>query len=672
MPGPLLLLLALAAASPPPPVEGGGAGDSTAATGRIEEIEVRARRLDREADRLTGFVTLDRETTELLPALGEQDPIRALQWLPGVQTASDISSGLYVRGGSPDQTLILLDDVTVYNPTHAFGLFSTFNTDVVDEVRLYKGAYPARYGGRLGSVLEVRQRATDGAGFSGRGGVSTITGRLLLEGPAGRGSWMVGGRRTYLEPILDALRNEDNEIPSYYFYDLNGRLVVPAGRGSQFSVTGYAGRDDLFLDLDEDSFLDIRWGNRTASGQLRRPLGQAWTGTLLLSGSEYESRTDLRFFTTPFSFRNRLREGTLRADLVGPIAPRHRLSTGASVAFYDFLYRESFNFDEQARFRSRPTDVSLYVEDEWSPGPVSTAIGARGRYFSEGRRFLLEPRLSASWAVDERTRLKIGGGLYHQYVQLVTTEGFSAGDFYLPVDSSADPGRSLQAVVGVERTLSPAWDVSVEGFATKFDELLALDNLANADRTVQTTADAFLQDGTGWSRGAEVLVRRKTGALTGWVGYTLGWTRRRFAELNGGEEFPPKYDRRHDLSVTAGYRTGRWRFGSAFVYATGQAFTPATARYRLRNPATGADTEGGRVLAGPRNSGRLGAYQRLDVSITRDFLLLGRPAEGYLQVFNVTNRRNEWFVQYDTEGIDDPEVVRMLPIIPSLGIRFGF
>lgn len=668
MPGTLVVLLALVAAPP-------AAGDTAAVRAEeqpVEEIEVRARRLDEEDDRLTGFVTLDRETTELLPALGEQDPIRALQWLPGVQTASDVSSGLYVRGGSPDQTLILLDDVTVYNPTHAFGLFSTFNTDVIDEVRLYKGAYPARYGGRLGSVLEVRQRPAEASAVSGRGGVSTITGRLLLEGPAGGGSWMVGGRRTYLEPILDALRSEDNEIPSYYFYDLNGRLTVPAGRGGRLSVTGYSGHDDLFLDLDEDSFLDIRWGNRTVSGRLERPLGEAWTGALLLSGSEYDSRTDVSFFTTPFSFHNRLRESTFRADLTGPLAPRHRLSAGASASFYDFLYRESFNFDRQARFRSRPSDLSLYLEDEWSPGRVSCAVGLRGRYFSEGRRFLLEPRLSASWAVGERTRVKAGGGVYHQYVQLVTTEGFSAGDFYLPVDSSADPGRSLQAVLGVERAISVAWSASVEGFATRFDELLAPDNLSNADRTVETTADAFLQDGTGWSRGAEVLVRRRTGALTGWVGYTLGWTRRKFAALNGGEEFPPKYDRRHDLSVTAGYRRGRWRFGSAFVYATGQAFTPATARYRLRNPATGANNEGGRVLAGARNSGRLGSYQRLDVSVTRDFRMFGRPAEWYLQVFNVTNRRNEWFVQYDTDGNDDPEVVRMLPVIPSLGIRFDF
>ena len=640
----------------------------------MDRVEVRADPLETQRKALTGLVTLEKEDIEALPALGEQDPIRALELMPGVQSASDISSGLYVRGGGPDQNLILLDEVTVYNPTHAFGLFSTFNSDVVDQVRLYKGAFPARYGGRIGSVLDVRNKPALAPKVSGRGSLSTITGKLMLEGPAAGGHWIGSLRRTYLEPFLNAIRNEDNQIPSYYFYDFNGRYWHPGPEDGSFLVTGYLGQDDLRLDLDVDSFLDIRWGNQVYSGKYQHVFGRDVTGSLLLSGSLYDSKTSVQIFTTPIEFSNRLEDVSLGGDLSWFPSTEHHVLGGVMASWYDFTYRESFNFDDQLTYRSRPIDVSAFVEDEWSrPGGTIYGAGVRFRHFSEGDRLLFEPRVSASWPFDGNKRFKLGAGIYHQYLQLVTTEGFSAGDFYLPVDGSSPPPRSVQGVAGLEWRPSLQYELRVEGYYTDLANLLTLNTLRSADTGFTETADAFVTGGTGWASGVELFLQRRTGTITGWVGYTLGWTRRTFDSVDGGEAYPPKYDRRHDLSVVANHERGKWQFGAAFLYATGQAFTPVTARYSLANPATDTFTETGNVLPGSKNSARLLPYHRLDVSVFRDLSVFGQPAQAFLQVFNLYSRRNEWFVQYDGEGGDpEPVVAKMLPIIPSLGIRFDF
>jgi len=281
--------------------------------------------------------------------------------------------------------------------------------------------------------------------------------------------------------------------------------------------------------------------------------------------------------------------------------------------------------------------------------------------------------MSASHVISGRVRAKLGGGIYHQYLQLVSTEGLAATDFYVPLDETTDPGRSWQVVGGVEFDPGLAWRTSIEGYYTGLSNLVAFDNTLPGGVEIQTADDIFHTGGEGWAAGAEIFLERRLGSLTGWVGYTLGWTRRTFSELNSGEAFPPKYDRRHDLNVVAQLRRGKWTFGSNFIYATGQAFTPAAARYELRNPATGKFPSDSLVLPATRNSARLLPYHRLDVSVSRSFGLFGLPAEWVFQVFNLYNRRNEWFVQYDTSGpVTDADVAKMLPLIPSLGVNFRF
>jgi len=640
----------------------------------VNRIVVEAPRIVSEVD--ASVIQLDIKALNTVPAIGEPDPIRSLQFLPGVQTASDISSGLYVRGGGPDQTLVMLDRVTVYNPTHAFGLFSTFNADAIGGVKLYKGAYPADYGGRLGAVLDVASRGVAAPKISGTAGISTIASRLTLEGPLGQSRWLLSGRRTYLEPFLNALSTPESPLPSYYFYDLNGKLT--AGKTTQGILNGYHGRDDISFELDADSFIGIKWGNSLVSGAVRHFFRDNLLGEIAVSGSEYISDTNLKILNTDIKIFNRLRDYSVRGDLDWTLS-KHRIGVGLQASSYDFEYAQEFNRDPGVGFKATPYEFATYLDDRWRPFTgTSIRPGLRVRYVSDGERTLFEPRLAASQLVGGGVRLKIGGGVYNQFLQLVSTEGFSAADFYLPIDETARMAQSWQAVLGADWLVSRQYEFSIEGYYTRLENLVTLDN-TNGDNTSTATVDVFRTDGEGYATGAEFFIHKRTGALTGWVGYTLGWTRRRFEELNQGERYPPKYDRRHDVSAVASYRRNKWIFGGALIYATGQAFTPAAARYRLRDPAVGFGKDfpnfdgSQRLLPAARNSARLLPYHRVDVSVTRRFSLFGLPAEGVLQIFNLYSRRNEWFIQYDTDNPDtEPVVTKQLPIIPSLGVNFKF
>ena len=603
-------------------------------------------------------ISLRAKPVQQLPALGEADLLRSLQLLPGIQAVSDISSGLYVRGGGPDQTAILLDDIPLYNPSHLFGLFSTFNPDAIKEVNLYKGAYPAPYGRTLGAVLDVSNREGNRKRTSGRGGVSLISGRLLTEGPVGQGSWMLAGRRTYLESVLSAIRSRGVDIPlNYYFYDFNGK-VNQRWSDDTFTVSTYWGQDDLRLDLedDEESLVDLRWGNRALTARWTRVFSPALFGHFMAAGSEYESIIALRFLDAPVRIANSIRDWSLKGDLDYFANRNHTLSLGFLATLFEFHFARSFNERSQLDLRQEPVLLEGYVQDEWRPGPTTRVqLGGRGTYFSVGHRWHFAPRLSLSHALSDKVRVKAGGGVYRQHLQLITTEGFSGGDFWVPLDNTVEPGRSYQTVTGVEWTPSPRYQFSVEAYYTDLANLVTVDTEVPDDNEATHSEAVFKSGGTGWASGLEVFLQRRTGALTGWIGYALGWTRRTFPELNDGRPFPPKHDRRHDLSFVASYKVGAWRFGASLAYASGQAFTPPS------EPSA------------QLNSARLLPYHRLDVSASRSFELWRIASEFYVQIFNVYSRRNEWFLQLDSVDPEvDPRKIKQLPIIPTLGFNFSF
>ena len=603
-------------------------------------------------------ISLRAKPVQQLPALGEADLLRGLQLLPGVQAVADISSGLYVRGGDPDQTAILLDDTPLYNPSHLFGLFAAFNPDAIREVDLYKGAYPAPYGRTLGAVLDVSNREGNRKRTSGRGGVSLIAGRLLTEGPVGQGSWMLAGRRTYLEPVLSAIRARGVEIPlNYYFYDFNGSINQRRDDDT-FAASAYWGQDDLRLELedDKDSFVDLRWGNRALTARWTRAFSPALFGHFTAAGSSYESIVALRFLDAPVRIANSISDWSLKGDVDYFANRDHTLSLGLLATLFEFHFVRSFNERTQLDLRQEPVLLEGYVQDEWRLGRTTRVqLGGRGTYFSEGNRWHFTPRLSLSQALSDKFRVKVAVGVYRQHLQLITTEAFSGGDFWVPLDSTVEPGRSYQAVTGVEWTPSPRYHLSADAYYTDLANLVTVDTELPDDNEDTHSEAVFNSDGTGWASGVEVFLQRRSGALTGWLGYALAWTRRTFPELNDGQPFPLKHDRRHDLSFVGSYEVGAWRLGANLAYASGQAFTPVS-----ETPAQ-------------RNSARLQPYHRLDVSASRSFALRGADSEFYVQVFNIYSRRNEWFVQLDAvEPEVDPRKIKQLPIIPTLGVNFSF
>jgi len=638
-----------------------------------EEIVVEAKREEEEQLLQTGFITLPTERIADLPSFGETDILRSLPLLPGIQAASDISSGLYIRGGGPDQTLILLDQIPLYNPSHAFGFFSTFNADAIKDMSLHKGAYPAQYGGRLGSVLDVRNRDGNRKKFEGTGGVSIISGRLMLEGPTKSGSWMVSGRRTYLDPLLSAIRTDSTDIPCYYFYDLNAKLNQDWGDRDKLSVSGYAGRDDLNFDLEEDTFFTIRWGNTAATVKWNHIFSDNVFWNFMIAGSKYFSDTNLNIFDTPILISNSVRDLSAKGDLDFFVNTKHSLSTGFLATKYDFRYKQVFNQDEQISLKETPSLYSIYMQDHWQPTQgTSLRLGIRANHFTEQDGIRVEPRGAFSYQFKPKWRFKAGGGTYTQYLQFVSTEAFSGSDFWVPLDGTVDPGQSWQAVSRLEYEPSDRYKFSVESYYTDMSNLVLIDQDVAVDTEGTTSEDVFVTGGTGYATGVEVFLQRRTGKFTGWIGYTLGWTRRTFGELNNGKQFPTKYDRRNDLSFVVNYRTGKWTFGSSLIYGTGQAYTPIVGRYSLRNPAVSEFDTDRYAIPGDKNSARLLPYHRLDLSVKRKFSLFGAGAEWYVQVFNAYNRCNEWFVENDNGGDASPRVFKMLPVVPTAGIDFGF
>ena len=487
-----------------------------------------------------------------MAAMGEPDLLRGLQLLPGVQSASDFSSGLYVRGGGPDQTGIFLDQARLYNPSHAFGLFSTFNPDAVKDVTLYKGAYPAQYGGNLGAVLDVQNRDGNRRRFSTSGGISLISSRLLAEGPLGSGSWMLAGRRTYIDPLLRAVRKRADEFKGlgYHFYDVNGKMNTQLTDRDNLMVSFYGGEDDLNLAIQEgDDRLSfgMLWGNQTVTGRWTHVFSPQLFSRLIALYSEYHSRITVDLLDLPLAIDNKVREVTLKSDFDYFASDRHTLRSGADLSFYRFNYGSQFD-EYKSTLSTKPFLLNSYIQDDWQLSSLTEAqLGVRAAYYSDGSDLSVNPRFSLRHFLQDNVRIKLAGGIYRQYLQLVSSEGFSGADTWVPLDETVDPGRSWQVITGLEWDASKSYSLSTEAYYTDLSNLVSVNEDAEENREDLTSKELFHTGGTGYATGLEFFLEKRSGQLTGWLGYTLGWTRRTFDQIDYGRSHPPKYDRRHDL-----------------------------------------------------------------------------------------------------------------------------
>ncbi len=620
-----------------------------------------------------GMAEVSTKLIKDLPSVLQADVFRSIQLLPGVKSASDFSSGLYIRGGSPDQTLILLDGTTVYNPTHFFGFFSTFNPDAIKDVQLYKGGYPAKYGGRLGSVLAIYNKDGNRKKTDGSLTLGLLSSRAMAEGPYSKGSWMLAFRRSTLEPVLAILKKTIDNIPSsFYFWDANGKFNYDADDLNKLSLAFYAGQDYLDFPFAEDAAIKLRYGNNTLTTKWTHLFSNKVFSTLTLTGSHYFNYPQFNIADTPFRRSNTIYDLSLKGDLQYIPNQQHQFEAGFWSGTLTMRLKDHFNNEEIFHSRIYSRYSSLYLQDTWKPSLRWQIIyGARLNYFSRGNYLRISPRLSIEYRPTTTLRLQAAYGRYYQFLTLVTNQAFSGFDTWLTSAKGVGPAFGDQWILGVKSQPSADYDLSVEGYYRTMEDLFELDPFIPDDAGLDYAG--LFRFGEGYAYGIETRLQKTRGRLNGYVGYTYSVTRRRFPDFNQDRFFPPRYDREHELTLVANYQLSRrWKATFVFTYSTGQAYTRPLGRTVITAPFTSGGLD--LLTVGKVNASRLPAYHRMDIAFARSGTFLGLwPATLQLQVINMLSHRNIWFYNYDfnKNPIERKEVL-MLPIIPSVSYTIKF
>ena len=677
-------------------------------------------------------VTLSPRNLVKLPSLGETDIFRALQLLPGVSGTNDATSGLFIRGGTPDENLVLLDGMTVDHVDHFFGVFSAFNSDAIKDVRLHKGGFPAEFGGRTSSVVEMIGKSGDNENYNMSGGMNLLSGRALTEVPlGGKGSWLVSARRSYTDIIRTGLYNNifstlegaDEEAgptaptfggggrgggpgggrggfgnfqqqsiqPDFSFYDVNSKLTFTPTDGDVLALSVYAGEDKL----DESALgqditgrngqtrttpdrVDVsNWGNRGASGRWSRAWSGRFTSDALVAYSEYFSKASLDVASARFA--RGFRENNQVTDFTARVDNSWRLSQGSDVRFglqttrsdvsYDFQQLQGDSVRGGLNLGGEGTLSSAYAQHRWLPSDrVEITLGLRTSTYDQTSDLYWEPRASAQFRVNDRVRIKGAWGRYHQFVKRVENEDVLEGsrDFWVLAGDDLDPSFAEHRIIGVSYD-NPDWLFDVEAYDKALDGVSQFSTRLR--RTPNQTLDDLFFSGVGHARGVEVLVQKKRGQLTGWVGYTLSEVEYELADFNNGNSFPASHDQLSEFKSVVMYQAGPWSLSSTWVYGSGKPYTIPEAQYPI-------ELLDGRTLTyihvGEKNGQRLPAYHRLDVAASRRFETATLFYELNLSLFNVYGRNNIWYRQFDLSEV--PILVTditTLGFTPSIGLRVG-
>jgi CarboxypepD_reg-like domain/TonB-dependent Receptor Plug Domain len=612
---------------------------------------------------------------------GESDVFRSLQYMPGILTSSQISSGLYIRGGSPDQNLVLLDGSTVYNPSHLLGFFSAFNPDAVKDVDLIKGGFPAEYGGRLSAVLNLTQKDGNRNEFEGIASLGAISSRLSLQGPIGNGSWFVGGRRTYLDLLL-ALMPEDKEnpLPTFNFYDVNAKISQDITGNDRVWLSGFASADKLGLDGNEQQF-EIGIGNRAGALRWTHIFGDNLFTVFNLSGSRYTNGFKGNSAGFAFEIENIITDYTGKGSVEWFASDALTLKAGFESTRYIFDYLKNFTGKTDSSAQSgtvSSASANLTVKDWAHAGFVqgnyqlsdllSMQLGGRINYSDLSASYTFDPRAAVRYQWQEDIAFKAAWGIYHQYLHLASLQDFSFFDTWLPTDSTVLPGRSDQYIFSVETSPFEGYDLNVDFYYKKLYNISEVNQFAT---DVHDVADLFYS-GNGEAYGAEIFLQKKTGDFTGWMGYALGYINARFDSINYGREFRPKYDRRHDLKIVGQYKIDdHWEVGASFSFQSGQSYTGVTSRFQTSLPNGSGTTDV--TIPAQRYGLRLPPSHQLNINANYSSTLFGLPMRLLIDIYNVYSRRDIWFRYYDTsKEVTEVTDVRLLPIIPTLAIEVKF
>ena len=657
-------------------------------------------------------------TIKSLPVIfGEVDVLKTIQLLPGVQSGSEGTSGLYVRGGGPDQNLILLDGVPVYNADHLFGFFSVFNADAIQTVSLIKGGFPARYGGRLSSVIDIRMKEGNNKEVHGEGSVGLISTKFTIEGPIlkEKSSFIISVRRTYIDILAQPLIKSfsDGVSAGYYFYDINAKVNYIFSDTDRVFLSVYTGRDKAYSKL-KDNYTDnsisyentqkaaLLWGNITSALRWNHMINRKLFSNLTLTFSRYRfevgqnsnsketnngTTTEKNYEFTYFSGINDL---TAKIDFDYHPNPNHSIIFGISETYHTFSPGINvFKVDDGSNSSNIDTsfgnsniyanEISLFAEDDIRiTDRLKANIGLHlcGFYVKESFYKSIQPRVSARYLVNEKLSIKTAFSQMNQNLHLLTNSGIGLPtDLWLPATNNIKPQISYQFAAGVFYDLIKGYEFSIEGFYKTMSNLIeykeGVDFFGSFD-----SWENKVEVGKGWAYGSEFLIRKTKGKTTGWIGYTLAWSNRQFDNLNFGKKFSYRYDRRHDIAVAITHNfTEEVDVGLTWVYGTGNALSLPIEKYPSVNNNFQQYFYSSEIqYYDGRNGFRTPAYHRLDVGINLHKKKKWGVRTWSFGIYNLYNRKNPFYIYFnsDNNGHNRLTQISLFPIIPSFSYSFKF
>lgn len=650
------------------------------------------------------------------PAFVEADLFRTLQLLPGVTSINDFSSALVVRGGSTDENLILLDGIELYNPYHLGGVFSTFNANTISDAEFIAGGFPANFGNRVSSVLQITSKegnSKNGKYFNDKdfgkywdlsqlqGEVSLLSSKILAEGPLYKGSWMWSYRRTYFDKLAGLyyrIKPNTSDIDwKYYFWDTQGKLIHNISSKNRLTFSTYLGRDVLFMNLgdsDDKVNFDWDWGNFTNSLQWRYVPNSKFLSTFSVANTNFQFDINFSFSeqdsvgnsqTSQIIIFNEINDWTMKEKLDWYISNKHTLTAGFEYKQLGMQFK--FGIDDVTYFdqNQKPYILSFYLQNKWQISPLLTfQPGLRISKYELHDDYYLEPRLGFKYLLNENLALKGAWGKYNQFIFTTNDDDaiLNIVDFWQPIPKNYKAKSMQQYILGIEQWLGSGYFASLEGYYKPYDNVLT----NNPNNNPVDENDDYIE-GTGEVYGIELLLRKNTGKLTGWIGYSYIYNRQRY-DFNSdgkiteefGEIFAPQSDQPHTLNFVANYTLNKKNnFGFTISNSSGRPYTPTigyTYTQNLSSGPGGSDTYnnpyGNLVeLTGLKNSARYPMYLRLDVSWTHKISPFGWDGNFKFQIINITNHFNTLLYDWDLED-DSVTAVGMFPFFPSMAVEFKF
>ncbi len=637
---------------------------------------------------------------EHLPQVVETDLLRSLHTMPGIAAVSDFSSELYVRGGTPDQNLYLIDGVDVYNPEHFFGLFSTFNTDAIKNVEISKGGFEAKYGGRLSSVLDVTNLDGNREKVTGKTSVSLLSAKTTLQAPLGQFGAISGSiRRTYFDKTLAQVMDD---IPDYYFIDGHLKTFLDLNKNNNITLSLYKSKDDLDYKLNEDAPDSERaqydWGNTTLSLRWTHLFSSVLFSNFWITSSSFDSKFD--FENTDEI--NDIDDRTVKGNIEYFASDKMNLQLGFEYKRLKGLYHSNFPGGE-VDIKQEPRHFASYIQTEWRPIPellFQTGLRYNSAYNGDKSWHDLAPRFSTKYRLNETMNLKAAFGTYHQY--LFRIPRMFIADIWASTNDDYDDAVSHHYILGFQQEINQDFELELEAYYKDYNNLYFYDaffftdlqvDAYNEDHEPLYGEQKFYDVGDGYSYGAELLIRKDSGPVTGWLSYTYSSTHNQIENKNQGNWFHPRHDRSHQLSMVGSFDVKnllrnlrsesfkqdphQFRIGFGLSYASGQPITTTSSVYVSRQLPDQAFYSGYNLYPTARNNFRLPPYFRMDLSLTYTRQFKHWSFEPFLQIYNLTNRNNIWFITYEDEFVDNTiqqsiDTVSMLPLIPSVGFNIKF